>query len=114
MLQVGKSAGDDSVTLVEAAKVLKRVLPLVYPQIIRNTDVKFPRDDRFLEALLKYEVGSPFSPWQEGGGVLINAPDARSFGASSSSPTNSSERFSPHHVRTFRRDFMLLSSGLRT
>lgn len=69
MLQVGKSAGDDSVTLVEAAKVLKRVLPLVYPQIIRNTDVKFPRDDRFLEALLKYEVGSPFSPWQEGGGA---------------------------------------------
>lgn len=68
MLEV-KSTSDtargDSVTLVESAKVLERVLPSIYPQVVPFFELEFPKDDTFVETLLKYEV-SERSPSSSG------------------------------------------------
>lgn len=59
MLEVGSGC---SVTLVEPASVLERILPFVYPQVVQPVKTKFPEGDSFVEALFKYEVCSQLSP----------------------------------------------------
>lgn len=58
MLDVGTgpSSGGETVDLVESADVLARILPFIYPNVISPIDLCFPKDDEFIEALLKFEM----------------------------------------------------------
>lgn len=60
MLEVGQPVGGkgnrETVTLVERAEVLERVLPFVYPKFVPPLEPKLPGDEELLETLFKYEV----------------------------------------------------------
>lgn len=60
MLEVGQPVGGkgnrETVTLVERAEVLERVLPFVYPKFVPPLEPKLPGDEELLETLFKYEI----------------------------------------------------------